>query len=158
MGLSLKDQHLSPEKAFFHLLKNALLAIHLLPSNCSSGMSGQHYECVVPTIYMLSLMSCLELLSGFLCSWFVIKFFKQNSFDNRESLWREADECFADSPHWLICSYCTLTRPEWAIWCRPISTRLIINREPSTCIVNYFHCLKRNFWSRVPKYLATIWA
>lgn len=36
--MTLKPGHLSPERGFFHLIKNALLAIHLLPSNCSYGM------------------------------------------------------------------------------------------------------------------------
>ncbi|XP_067949476.1 KICSTOR complex protein SZT2-like [Watersipora subatra] len=30
--------HLGPERGFFHLIKNAMLAIHLLPTNCSSGI------------------------------------------------------------------------------------------------------------------------
>jgi len=33
----LRSHHHPPEMGFFHLLKNAMLAINLLPTNCSAG-------------------------------------------------------------------------------------------------------------------------
>lgn len=39
--------HLGPEKGFFHLLKNAMLAIHLLPTNCNSGTCSGSVGCAL---------------------------------------------------------------------------------------------------------------